>query len=305
MSTHPLALLARPPARVAETLDAHLALHQELVSSLESSVARALVAGHAADRLGHAFASGYLEALGELAPRVRGACASLAVTEKGGGHPRAIETRAEAHADGYVLHGEKAFVTLVDLSELALVVAKEGERSDGTPVLGVFEVPLSREGVRVELLPETPFAPEMRHGKMILQGVRLSRNARLPGDGYREYVKRFRTVEDLHVLAAATGHRLALTSRFDLGEGDLRAGLGIAAAVLGLAGAHPDHPATHLALDRLYEEARRHATLDEAALQRLEPEVRARYVRDLPLFQVAEGPRRKRAERAAAALTGR
>jgi hypothetical protein len=33
--------------------------------------------------------------------------------------------------------------------------------------------------------------------------------------------------------------------------------------------------------------------------------VRARYVRDLPLFQVAEGPRRKRAERAAAALTGR
>jgi acyl-CoA dehydrogenase len=290
--------LARAPERREPTLEAHLAHHAEITAAFECSVARALCAGHVADRIGHAFASGYVEALCRLDPRARRVPMAIAVTERGGGHPRAIETRAEPAPGGARLHGRKSFVTLADHAERVFVVASEGAREDGTPILGVYDVSLTDRGVHREDLPETPFAPEIRHAAIVLDGALVPAEARLPGDGYLDYVKPFRTIEDLHVLAALVGHRLALSRALGLGAEDLSRGLALAAALLGLAHASPKSPATHLALDRVFDEARAFVPLDAEALAKLGAGERERFVRDLPLFGVADKARAARARRA-------
>jgi acyl-CoA dehydrogenase len=294
--------LARVPERQEDTLDAHLARHAELAAGVESSVERALRAGHAADRIGFAFASGYVEALTRLDPRARRVPMALAVTEKGGGHPRAILTRAEPVTGGFALTGEKSFVTLADHAARVLVVAKEGDRSDGTPKLAVFDVSLTSEGIQREPLPETPFAPEIRHAAVRFEGVFVPADARLEGDGYLDYVKPFRTIEDLHVLAAVTGHRLALARRLELGVDDLARGLALVAAIVGLSEVSAKSPAGHLVLDRVFTEARSWVPLDEHALGKLTHQERDRFVRDLPLLGVAGSARRARADRARQAL---
>lgn len=294
--------IAREPLRAPRTLEDQLALHAELARALESGIGRALVAGHSADRLGHAFASGYVEALVSLDPRGKRAVTAFAVTEKGGGHPRAVETLAEPAEAGVALRGKKAFVTLASHAERAFVVAKEGAREDGTPRLGVYEVSLPHPKARLAALPATPFAPELTHASLELEGVVVPAEARLPGDGYLSYVRPFRTIEDLHVLAAFTGYRLALSRRMGLGPDDLSRGLALAAALLGLGALDPKSQALHLALDHVFEEAAGYASPGESALAGLGPEERERFVRDLPLLKVAGSARRARAEKARAAL---
>lgn len=228
---------------------------------------------------------------------------AFAVTEEGGGHPRAVATLAERVGETVRLTGKKSFVTLAEHAERVFVVAREGEREDGTPVLGVYEVELDADALGVELLPETPFAPEIRHAVVTLFGVTVPASARLPGDGYLDYVKPFRTIEDLHVFAALLGHRLALSRRLELGAEDLGRGLALAAALMGLEGSSPKSAATHLALERIFEDARAHVPLGAEALGRLPDAERERFVRDLPLLGVADRARRARAARAREALS--
>src|SRR5690606_8056571 len=98
---------------------------------------RALWGGFEADRLGYAFVAGYQAALDRLlaiaavdaVPR-RSQRMSLAATESGGAHPRAIATTLEAQPDGsFVLRGEKTFATLASAADELLVVASIGADS--------------------------------------------------------------------------------------------------------------------------------------------------------------------------------
>ena len=56
-------------------------------------------------------------------------------------------------------------------------------------------------GVQIETLPALPLMPDVSHGRLHLQGAQCER---LAGDGWDDYVKPFRTLEDTHVLAALT-----------------------------------------------------------------------------------------------------
>src|SRR4051794_33017827 len=72
-----------------------------------TTVERAVIGGARADRLGYAFAIGYSAALEAL---VGEGDAALCVTEDGGNHPKAIQTRL---VDGRVT-GSKRWATLAD-----------------------------------------------------------------------------------------------------------------------------------------------------------------------------------------------
>ena len=53
-------------------------------------------------------------------------------------------------------------------------------------------------------MPATPFVPDVAHATVTLARVTIAPEARLAGDGWSDYVKPFRTLEDLHVQAAIT-----------------------------------------------------------------------------------------------------
>src|SRR5258706_8333879 len=55
-------------------------------------------------------------------------------------------------------------------------------------------------------MPDTKFVPEVPHAQLQFANLQVDESAILPGDGYDQYVKPFRTVEDIHVQAAVLSY---------------------------------------------------------------------------------------------------
>lgn len=245
--------------------------------------------GARADRVAYAFAGGYQAALWALVPgRDRARLAALCVTEAGGGHPRAIEARADTGR----LTGEKTYVTLGALAEDLYVLAREGE-SDGRPRLGLYVVDPTADGVVVAPGPSAPFVPEIDHATLRLDGARGSR---LEGDGWSDYARPFRTVEDVHVHGALLAHLLALGAREGWERPARERGLALLAALASLAAADPAAPTTHLALAGALDATRGLVeTLERCPWP---DEARARWDRDRRILEVAASARGARVEAA-------
>ena len=257
------------------------------------------------DRLGFAFAAGYSAALQHLVPDVILPCA-LCVTEVDGSHPRAIQTNlatAESSAE-YTLDGAKTFVNFSNMAETLIVAARAGERSDGKPELAVVRIPADRKGVSLKELPPIPFVPEIPHARVEFHHVVVHGRERMKGDGYLDYVKPFRTVEDIHVFGTAAAYLLGLTRRVE-GPPELMAELAAAIVTLDrLRDAQPLDPHVHVALqgvsqslERLFDTAELASVWDGAP-----PEERARWERDRKLLQVAQTARAARFRKAASQL---
>ncbi len=250
-------------------------------------LARAALAAGRADRLAAAFVSGYQSALESLfGERVRGA---FAVTEMGGGHPRAIETTL---LDGR-LTGTKTFVSEGPHAEVVYVVARTVEVG-GRPVLKVARLSIGGSGQQFLDGPAPPFVPEVPHAILELRDAPIDRV--LEGDGYLRYVKPFRTVEDLHVLAASLGFALGEAARNGADAAWREEALSVLVALAPLAAEDPGDPAVHLPLDALFRRAG--PLLDAAPWSDAE-----RWQRDRALLQVAGRIRSKRLKRAREALS--
>lgn len=290
-------VLAGREAREFASVDEFWAWHVEDARELPRPVDRALAGGASADRLGYAFAAGYAAAVQALVPGIQpGTLASLAATEEGGAHPKAIKTELSRREGNWRLSGRKQLVTLAG-SEL-LVLARQGEKPDGRADLVLVRVGRSRPGVRVDPLPTLPFAPEIPHAQIAFEDVPVDPADVLPGDGWERWVKPFRTVEDVHVHAALLGHLLSLGARYGW-ERALRERLAATLVTLrALATADPSSAGVHVALAGAIAASKQ-------ALRELEPAwasapaaVRERWERDRPLLQVAEKARAAREERA-------
>ncbi|MEZ4466887.1 MAG: acyl-CoA dehydrogenase family protein [bacterium] len=257
-------------------------------------VADALTEGFAADRLGYAFVAGYLAATRALF----GEPGALCATEAGGGHPRAIQATLTREREGWRLDGHKTFVTLGAQAPRLFVVARtERGEVDGRPELVVARVGPDTPGVRMKPGPATPFVPEIPHATVAFDGAPVEA---LPGDGYADFLKPFRTIEDLHVHAALVGHAIALTRR---GGGDPAPLLALVPTLLALAAADPKAPATHLTLDAALRAGR--AGLEGVPWANLDADTQARWRRDRPLLDVARRAREARLARAQAAAAHR
>jgi alkylation response protein AidB-like acyl-CoA dehydrogenase len=269
----------------------------------EASIDRAAWAGFESDRLGYAFAGGYDAALRRLIPGARRA--SLAATEKGGAHPRAIETRLDPAS--MTLHGTKTFVTLAGTAEELFVVASKGTTPDGRNALVLVRVKTNASGVTIEHRPPTPFAPEIPHAIVRFDGAIVSPEDVLPGDGYDVYLKPFRTIEDAHVLAATCGLVVRTARAHGLGGGIAERGLAFACALRSIGDASPSRPEVHLALAGLFLEVRElleasDREWDKVAGESATAAWRERWKRDLGLLLVAETVRQKRTEAAQVAV---
>jgi len=278
----PIASLADFAARIASL-------------SYASTVDRAAAAGFAADRLGYAFAGGYRAALTRLVPSVRGnAC--LCATEPGGAHPRYIKTALERLPDGdaYRLDGTKTWVTLGTEADELLVVASVGVDPEGKNRLKVVHLPASRSGITLRAKEPAPFAPEIPHSEARLDGVRVALSEVLPGDGYDAYLKPFRTIEDIHVVAAALGYVVRGAREYAWPRAIVEEALASLLALRALGAASPSARETHIALGGAFVLARRIFVACEACWASATPEEAARWQRDRPLLDVAEKARATR-----------
>jgi hypothetical protein len=254
------------------------------------------------DRLGLAFAAGYSAALQTLIPGVVFPCA-LCVTESRGTHPRAIETslRPTEDGSGYSLDGAKTFVTFGNLARTLIIAARVGEQAGGRPKLAVVRIPSDREGVSLQALPPTPFVPEIPHSRVDLRGVSIDATERMGGDGYLEYIKPFRTVEDIHVYASAAAYLLGLGQRTRARRGFLAELVEVLFTLQRLRESAPLDSMTHITLhgisrhlDRLFNSEAFSAIWNAAPA-----EERERWERDRRLLEVASTAREARFKRAA------
>jgi len=251
------------------------------------------------DRLGFAFAVAYPAALEHMVAGVDLPCA-LCVTEAEGNSPRAIETTLERRGDHYELRGTKTFVTFGNLAETLLIVARAGVKPDGRPDLVVVQIPATRKGVELQELPATPFVPEVPHTSVRLEGVEVLESERLPGDGYLDYVKPFRTIEDIHVVGATVGYLVGLARRTRASAtliAELSADL---VALDGLRDGPPLDPRVHVALHGVYQRVTRLIGSEDfrRVLDLVPDDERERWERDRALLQVASKAREARFERA-------
>jgi len=257
------------------------------------------------DRLGFAFTAGYSAALEQLIPDVSLPCA-LCVTEADGNHPRAIKASLEASdaGSGYRLDGAKTFVTFGTMAKTLIVAARVGEQSDGKPELAVVRIPSDREGVSLHELPAISFVPEIPHARVEFHEVSVDARDRLSGDGYLDYVKPFRTVEDIHVFATASAYLLGLAKRC-AGAAEWMSELCAAIVTLDrLRAAPPSDPGVHVALHGVTQNLSR--LFNDEAFEKIwesaPAEERSRWERDRKLLQVANAAREARFRKAASQL---
>lgn len=252
-----------------------------------TTVERAVIGGARADRVGYAFAIGYSTALEALAGE---GSAALCVTEEGGTHPRSIRTRL---IEGRVT-GTKKWATLADRAQYLLVAATEGIDDAGRPRLRVVRIRADAPGVTIEASPAA-FVPEIAHARVTLDGVA---GEVLPGDGYADYVKPFRTIEDVHVHAALVGYLVGVARPRGFAHAIVERLAMVASALVTLGASDASAPATHLALAGAIAASAAIVAELEAAWAAAPDEEWARWLRDRPLLQVAGRARGVRLARA-------
>ena len=305
-SLHLVLASAPDPEPIAAT-DAFWQRHRAVALLEPLSIDQAILGGFSADRVGYAFASGYQAALHALVPDLpHDEVASLCVTERGGGHPRAIETRLEAdpaRAGAYRLTGKKRWATLSGEAGILLVAASTGTDELGKNRLRLVRVDSAAPGVRRVPMPEAPFTPELGHDEVELSGVAVAEADLFPGDGFARYVRPFRTIEDVHVTAAIFAYLIREIRLHALPAALCERFAGLLVALRALAAADPSAPDAHVALAGVLELSRGPIDELDRIWSRTESPAHARWERDRLLLSVASSVRERRRARAWERLT--
>ena len=255
---------------------------------------QAVYGGRLATTPGLAFLAGYQAALRALWPDAPPGLGALCTTERRKLRPADMTTRCE---NGQ-LSGSKDFVTTGDAAQWLLVSARE-EGAGESPRLGLFVIESAGVGVSLVAGPDLPIVPDIAHGKLSLE---QAAGRRLPGDGWSEYVKPFRTHEDLHVLAALTAwlYGIALPEQWPRPLA-LRL-LGVLAAAAEVARQPANEPATHLLLAALLEQFAALQPEVDRALMESQGSWNAMWKRDRAVLGIARDAQARRLEQAITAL---
>jgi alkylation response protein AidB-like acyl-CoA dehydrogenase len=253
---------------------------------------RAVIAGFRADRLAGAFAGGYQAALRTLVPGVpaHDCILSLCVTEQAGNSPRAIEAHLAPRAGGgFTLSGRKRWSTMAPLASVLLVAASEGVGADGRKRFKLVRVEAGAPGITIHRMPATAFVPEVPHAELELVDVAVRDDAPLPGDGYTAYVKRFRTIEDIHIHGAVLGYVLSVARRFDFPQRVIERLASAITTTRVLAAMDPDAPETHIALAGTLGRDTTLLDHSDTHWQTVEAEEQKRWKRDRAMFDSVAG----------------
>lgn len=271
--------------------------------SFENSIDRAFLAGRLSQSLGFAFAGAYQSAIESLFGRQGDLLASLCVTEAEGNHPRAIHTRLFEQNGQLLLSGNKRFISGAKDAGMMFVACRDERRgkgfdAQGRPILKVVQVPTNISGVDIQPMPELDFIPEVSHGCVGLDNVKLSSEQVLAGDGYLDYLKAFRSHEDLHVLASIVSFRLAEAVAGAWGSEVLEQHLALILAIRQLNALPLDSAAAHVSISAVRAQLTSLIQNTDELFQSTRSEVYRCWQRDKRLLQVAKKAHELRTARA-------
>ena len=283
-----------------ESVAAWWTRHRAIAAEHPDPVHQAIVGGFVADRVGWAFASGYQAALRALFPEApRDRICALCVTEADGNSPKAIRSSLAKTGGDWTLNGSKRWTTLGPEGALFYVAARDESASGNRASIRIARVDSNAQGLKIEVMPATRFVPEVPHAQLRFENLKIDESAILPGDGYDQYVKPFRTVEDIHVQAAVLSYLMREGQRLAWPQGWLERLSAVLASLGRIADMPAAEPETHVALAGalalsagLVGEANefwQRAPADPAA---------QRWQRDRELLLVASAARERRTQRA-------
>lgn len=268
-------------------------------------VDRAVIGGFITDCIAYAFVAGYFSALQSLVPDLPpDRVISFCVTEAGGAHPGAIKTRLspassdEGKNQTYSLTGEKKYITCANEAELILVAASEGTFEDGRNKIRMVKVDSKAPGITITLMKDIGLVPEISHGMVSLNNVAVQQADLLAGDGYLNYIKPFRTIEDLHVTAAILGYLFRVACQYEWDREIKQDILSRIVTIRTLALSNPDAPELHIITgDVLNGTASLFKRLDPY-WETVDKAARDAWNRDKTLMNIAQKARTKRLETA-------
>lgn len=250
----------------------------------------ALVGGLQAATPGLAFLAGYQAALRMLWPAAPWTAGALCVTENRSTRPADMSTRI----DGLQISGRKDFVTAAECADWLLVAARE-EQAHEAPRLALGVVRQGAPGVRIEPLPALPLMPDIGHARLHLD---QAHGERLAGDGWDDYVKPFRTLEDVHVLAAVCAWQFGVGRECAWPDALLLRLQALLAGCAEVARQAPNAPTTHLLLAGLFAQQQTLSGELQAAFAAGPAHWAELWQRDQGLLRIAEAARTKRLEKA-------
>lgn len=267
------------------------------------SIDRALLAGRLSGCVGFAFAGAYQSAIEALFMLEEPLLASLCVTEVGGNHPRAINTRLYAENGQLYLSGEKSFVSGAEDAGIVYVACRDerygnGLDSAGRPLIKLVVLKTDMEGLDIQAMPSLGFVPEISHGKVAFDKLAVDESSLLEGDGYLRYVKAFRTYEDLHVCAAIAAYRLAEAISGEWGDEWVEKHISLILSLREVSRMQLDSPYAHIALSACRSQLNELIESCDGFFERAKPEAYVYWLRDSRLLKVASKAHEARTQRA-------
>lgn len=137
-----------------------------------------------------------------------GSIFAFAITEPdAGSNSHALTTQAKRDGDGWVLRGQKYYITGVDVADHVLVVARTGTDEKGHGELSLFVVDADDPGLRKDPIPVALTLPERQY-TLYFDDVHLSEDRLVgqAGDGLRQV---FAGLNPERILGAALANGVA------------------------------------------------------------------------------------------------
>jgi hypothetical protein len=264
------------------------------------TIETAVVGGFISDRVSYAFASGYESAIRHMVPDLpKGVIAAFCVTEEGGAHPKAIESTLKETDEvsgekSWILNGSKKFITCANEAEMILAAASTGISPDGKNQIRIVLVDKNTPSISVEPMEQLPFVKEISHGRLHFKDVVVKGSQILDGDGYSDYIKPFRTIEDIHVFGAILGYLFRVASVFDWPK-DIREGLlSMITTLRSLSLCDPLSREVHIVLGGLFRGLSELLYRADPHWDRVDKDTREGWERDRVLLSVAGRARERR-----------
>eukprot|EP01080_Neovahlkampfia_damariscottae_P004677 gene4677-8249_t len=266
--------------------------YKESIEKNTSSFETAVVDGFKSTVLYMAFLNGYEAACSFISKKN---LTSFCATEKTKGSPiDSTKTTIKKINENYsIIEGEKSFVTFGKFSKHLLVTVK-----DENEKLKCILIDSNVSGISFdEPQKKLNFLNEVPHSKIKFNNIKISNSCILEGDGYSDYYKKFRTIEDVHVIGSFLGYFLRVGRLSKWNEFLLIRILKLILSLNDLLQFDLLNPITHLLLNEILQEFGQIVEII-LSLDFYNEEEKRLFLRDKNIFKVANAVRTKRTESA-------
>ena len=187
---------------------------------------------------------------------------------------------------------------MADVAKELIVIARtEDSLNAERPVLKAVRVTLPHSGAEITMMPNMGMMPEVSHGVVELNNVQ---GQLLAGDGYMDFNKRFRSIEDAHLLMAFTGLILSNVLRHKLDDELIDDALVIVSALIAQDYSEGAFSVLHLnGINRSFLSLK---SRFEKELDSISGEFKNDWSRDSKIFSLADKIRRLKREGALASV---